>query len=343
MMLLISVATKAQSQAPLNMKNYRGNNGSVYTFQVTGKTSGRIWGGSDNIYTDDSEIATAVVHAGVLSAGQSGTVRIKVLSGRSSYPSLSRNGVKSIQYGSWDGSYQILGGNASSSNSSNTQNTPTASNTRVAPLNMKEYKGNNGSVYTFQVTGKTSGRIWGGSDNIYTDDSEIATAVVHAGVLSAGQSGTVRIKILSGRSSYPSLSRNGVKSIQYGSWDGSYQILGGNASSSSSSYSQNTPTPSNARVAPLNMKGYRGNNGNVYTFQVTGKTSGRIWGGSDNVYTDDSEIATAAVHAGLVSPGSTAIIKVTILPGRSSYPSLSRNGVKSIQYGSWDGSYKLSR
>ena len=95
--------------------------------------------------------------------------------------------------------------------------------------------------------------------------------------------------------------------------------------------------------APLNMKDYRGNNGNVYTFQVTGKTSGRIWGGSDNVYTDDSEIATAAVHAGLVSPGSTAIIKVTILPGRSSYPSLSRNGVKSIQYGSWDGSYKLSR
>ena len=95
--------------------------------------------------------------------------------------------------------------------------------------------------------------------------------------------------------------------------------------------------------APLNMKDYRGNNGSVYTFQVTGKTSGRIWGGSDNVYTDDSEIATAAVHAGLVSPGSTAIIKVTILPGRSSYPSLSRNGVKSIQYGSWDGSYKLSR
>ena len=41
MMLLISVATKAQSQAPLNMKGYRGNNGSVYTFQVTGKTSGR--------------------------------------------------------------------------------------------------------------------------------------------------------------------------------------------------------------------------------------------------------------------------------------------------------------
>ena len=37
-----------------------------------------------------------------------------------------------------------------------------------------------------------------------------------------------------------------------------------------------------------------------YTFQVTGRTGGRIWGGSDNVYTDDSDIATAAVHAGIM-------------------------------------------
>ncbi len=328
-MLLMSVVTKAQETAPANMKAYRGNNGSVYTFQVTGKTGGRIWGGSDNVYTDDSEIATAAVHAGVLRAGQSGTVRIKVLSGRSSYPSLSCNGVTSIQYGSWDGSYQIVGGNASSGSSSNTQ-------ASAAPANMKAYRGKNGNIYTFQVTGKTGGRIWGGSDNVYTDDSEIATAAVHAGVLRAGQSGTVRIQVLSGRSIYPSLSRNGVTSNQYGSWDGSYQILSGNASSSSSSNTQ-------ASAAPANMKAYRGKNGSVYTFQVTGKTGGRIWGGSDNVYTDDSDIATAAVHAGLVSPGGTTVIKVTVLSGRSSYPSLSRNGVTSIQYGSWDGSYRLSR
>ena len=216
-MLLISVASNAQETAPANMKAYRGNNGNTYTFQVTGRTGGRIWGGSDNVYTDDSDIATAAVHAGVLSAGQSGIVRIKVLSGRSSYPSLSRNGVTSIQYGSWDGSYQIMGGKTSANSSSNTQASP-------APANMKAYKGNNGNTYTFQVTGRTGGRIWGGSDNVYTDDSDIATAAVHAGVLSAGQSGIVRIKVLSGRSSYPSLSRNGVTSIQYGSWDGSYRL-----------------------------------------------------------------------------------------------------------------------
>ncbi len=212
-----------------------------------------------------------------------------------------------------------------------------------APANMKGYRGNNGNVYTFQVTGNSNGRIWGGNDNIYTDDSDIATAAVHAGVLSAGQTGTVRIKVLSGRSSYPSLSRNGINSIQYGSWDGSYQILGGNESSGSSSNKRPHRHHENVEAAPANMKGYRGNNGSVYTFQVTGNSNGRIWGGSDNIYTDDSDIATAAVHAGLVSPGSTAIIKITILPGRSSYPSLSRNGINSIQYGSWDGSYKLSR
>ena len=40
-MLLIPVVSKAQSQAPLNMKGYKGNNGNVYTFQVTGKSN--LW------------------------------------------------------------------------------------------------------------------------------------------------------------------------------------------------------------------------------------------------------------------------------------------------------------
>ncbi len=98
----------AQSTAPNNMTNYRGKNGTSYLFYVTGSNNGRFWGGEDNVYTDDSDIATAAVHAGILRAGQSGNVTIKVLAGQSSYTSLSRNGVNSIKYGRYDGSYQIL-------------------------------------------------------------------------------------------------------------------------------------------------------------------------------------------------------------------------------------------
>ena len=109
MMLFPTLMLMAQGTAPTDMKSFRGKNGTSYVFYVTGTKEGRFWGGQNNVYTDDSNIATAVVHAGILRAGQSGNVVIKVMSGQASYPSLSRNGVKSISYGKYDGSYQIIG------------------------------------------------------------------------------------------------------------------------------------------------------------------------------------------------------------------------------------------
>ena len=321
--LLATMTMMAQVDAPSNLTSYRGKNGDSYTFKVTGSANGRIWGGDNNIYTDDSNFATAVVHAGVVGVGETAVVRVTILAGRESYPSLTRNGITSIKYGSWSGSYQING-----------KVTVTTDDVLLAPNDGKltSYRGKSGE-YVFQVTGRTKGRIWGGAENIYTDDSDIATAAVHAGVLNDGQTGNVMVKFIGGMNSYPAITRNGVSSISYGSYQGSYQILNGNTVKVSNKEQQ----------APANMTEYRGKNGDVYTFQVTGKTDGRIWGGNDNVYTDDSNIATAAVHAGLVGPGETAVIKVTVMEGLSDYPSLSRNGVTSIKFGSWSGSYKLSK
>lgn len=322
--MLTTMTMMAQVDAPGNLTSYRGKNGDSYTFKVTGSTTGRIWGGDNNIYTDDSNFATAVVHAGVVGVGETAVVRVTILAGRDSYPSITRNGITSIKYGSWSGSYQINGKVSVNSND----------NILLAPNDGKltSYRGKSGE-YTFQVTGRTKGRIWGGNENIYTDDSDIATAAVHAGVLNDGQTGNVKVKFIGGMNSYPSITRNGVTSISYGSYQGSYQILNGST----------VTVSNNEQLAPANMTEYRGKNGTVYTFKVTGKTDGRIWGGNDNVYTDDSNIATAAVHAGLVRAGETAVIKVTVMKGLNNYPSLSRNGITSIKYGSWSGSYKLSK
>ena len=95
--------------------------------------------------------------------------------------------------------------------------------------------------------------------------------------------------------------------------------------------------------APENLTAYRGKNGTVHQFLVTGSASGRIWGGSDGIYTDDSHLGTAAVHTGLLRTGETGTVEVTILPGKTSYPKIANNGIVSIEYGSWPGSYKLSR
>lgn len=89
--------------------------------------------------------------------------------------------------------------------------------------------------------------------------------------------------------------------------------------------------------APTNLVAYRGNNGQNYSFVLTGANSGSIWG--TTIYTDDSNLATAAVHSGFVQLSQTSTITVMILAGQSSYTSTTQNGITSNGYGSWSGSY----
>src|SRR5436305_1871131 len=63
-------------------------------------------------------------------------------------------------------------------------------------------------------------------------------------------------------------------------------------------------------------------------------------GGLD-VYTEDSPLAVAAVHAGVVRPGERAVVRVSVLPGRDHYEGSTRNGVTTQNYGKWDGSYRV--
>ncbi len=92
--------------------------------------------------------------------------------------------------------------------------------------------------------------------------------------------------------------------------------------------------------APTNLVGYRNKVGGVYQFTVTGVARGAVWG--TDVYTDDSTVAAAAVHAGVLAAGETKTVTVTILPGQASYPASTRNGVSSASWGSWSGSYSFA-
>jgi hypothetical protein len=66
------------------------------------------------------------------------------------------------------------------------------------------------------------GSLWG--TDVYTDDSSMCEAGVHAGrINSAG--GPVIIEIRRGFPSYAGSTRNGTTSSDYGSWDGSFVVL----------------------------------------------------------------------------------------------------------------------
>jgi hypothetical protein len=88
--------------------------------------------------------------------------------------------------------------------------------------------------------------------------------------------------------------------------------------------------------------------GKTYAFVVTGALAaapppgfvpqawGRgLWG--NGVYTVDSALALAAVHAGLLRPGQTGVVRVLLIGPQAGFQGATRNGVTSQPYGAYNG------
>lgn len=86
----------------------RGQNGQrfTYTCPAGGSSNGRLWG--TDIYTDDSSICLAAVHAGLITFASGGTVTIEIRSGQASYTGSQRYAVTSSSYGGWPGSFLLV-------------------------------------------------------------------------------------------------------------------------------------------------------------------------------------------------------------------------------------------
>lgn len=78
----------------------------------------------------------------------------------------------------------------------------------------------------------------------------------------------------------------------------------------------------------------------IETFTGTGSITGNVWG--TDIYSDGSNLATTAVHAGVVQNLQIKYTKITILPGQSSYTASTRNNVTAKAWSSWLGSYSFN-
>ena len=87
------------------------------------------------------------------------------------------------------------------------------------------------------------------------------------------------------------------------------------------------------------MTSYQTQVGKSFFFTVTGDTESDIWG--TDVYTTDSILASAAVHAGKVRAGQTKVVKVTIVTPPAQFQGSTRHGVTSCDYGSFPGAYRF--
>jgi hypothetical protein len=111
------------------------------------------------------------------------------------------------------------------------------------PGNLNTLLGQVGKVYAFRVSGARQGGagmgglpaapgfgpfaaasfVWG--TDIYTLDSTLALAAVHAGVLKPGQTGVVRVKIVGPQVLFTGSTRHGVTSMGYGPYNGAFQFV----------------------------------------------------------------------------------------------------------------------
>jgi hypothetical protein len=87
--------------------SYRGRNGLRVKYDCPANGGdGSVWG--TDIYTDDSSVCYAAVHFGRITAAAGGSVVIEIRAGRTSYSGTQRNGISSMGYGEWPGSFIVL-------------------------------------------------------------------------------------------------------------------------------------------------------------------------------------------------------------------------------------------
>lgn len=157
--------------------------------------------------------------------------------------------------------------------------------------------------------------VWG--TDVYTDDSGLCRSALHAGVISS-QGGLITVTRGAGRPLYIGTVRNGVSSSDYP------------ATARSMVFKGTAPPPPGPGLCPKQL-GISRDLPTPFTCRCTAEAaqSGGVWG--TDVYTDDSALCRAAVHAGsLTIEGGT--ITVTRNPGRQLYVGTTRNGVVSSDY-----------
>ena len=98
------------------------------------------------------------------------------------------------------------------------------------------------------------------------------------------------------------------------------------------------PEPENSDYSTnIDAVNKRENIGKEYYYKIQGSNEGTVWG--DHIFTDDSNIAKAAVLEGKCQLGQQVILGIRMIEGKSSYSCATKNGVSSVTYGSWPASY----
>jgi hypothetical protein len=175
-----------------------------------------------------------------------------------------------------------------------------------------------GSLQCSCPAGAATGSVWG--TGIYTSDSNICSAAVHAGAIGTG-GGQVVVTMGGRQESYTGSTQYGVTSSNWGAWDNSFTV-----SRASMALPACGTMPAGADLHDCACP--------------AGPYGGSAWG--SDPYTNDSNICTAAQHSGVIGAAG-GMVRVLAAPGLQSYRGSEWNGVVTSDYGPWSGSITFDR
>ncbi|WP_179145204.1 LCCL domain-containing protein [Rhizobium sp. RU36D] len=372
-------AATAAQQCPDNFVAFRGTSAPLScTCSAESTQWGGVWG--MDVYTEDSSICVAAVHAGRIGRN-GGDVTVIPLPGQRAYPGLTRNGIPSGNNGRMEGSFSFAGAAVAqapptapvpaeplpapvsqaplapapampapppqpaampvtTAPAPSAAPQPATATVGQCPENFVAWRGETAPLTCHCPPVDTnSSAVWG--MDVYTEDSNLCLAAVHAGFLVA-DGGLVTAVPLPGRPAYAGVTRNGISSSNNGAMEGSFSFQ---PTTVQARYVPVQPIVQPLPLVPLsqcpdNFVAFRGSSEALSCFcSALESNAGGIWG--MDIYSEDSAICLAAVHYGVLTP-SGGNVSVLPQPGRKSYAGATRNGVISSNGGAMEGSFSFS-
>lgn len=275
----------------------------------------------DGVFTSDSWVSTAAVFLGYVAVGEMAEVRIVCGGAQTSFSGGSANGVTTLNWGPYPMSFTLsLVGPVAFPNDQCTQ------------ACLYAFCGDTSARARVRVRGVPWGNAWG--TGTYAADSAVGVAAMHAGLVGEGEYAEVEA-VCGGPTTYTGSVRHGLTTLSYGLFGPSFTLVASPAPS-------NPPTCVKRCLAMLCSFV-----GKVLHVTVTGEANvgtpwNSVWGGASNgIYTDDSWLPVAAVHAGLVTHGQTARIVAICRGPQDAFAGSQVGDTVTLPYGPWSRSVSL--
>jgi hypothetical protein len=320
-----------------------------------------VWG--SDVYTDDSSICAAAVHMGLITRAAGGGVTVRTEAGREEYAGATRNGVTSLPWERWEGSFGFPRGQivvalpdapvvAESPEPLERVSLPVPAPPRAEGLavgpageflvdwstSATQWREKSGGLIAVDCpAGGSASTVWG--SGTYTDDSSVCTAAVHAlATFDFARGGAVQIELARGQSSYPSDVRRGVETQEWGQWEASFRVISGVPGMRTRQIVDSTTTEVSWSTTAEHLRGKAG------VRRVICPRDGRptsVWG--SDAYSAHSSVCGAAVHAGVITRSEGGLVSIRLDAGRRSFTGAARNGITTQSLPSWEGSFTFIR